>query len=114
MTSIQLVYGDHELVLALPFDPQMEDQLLARLRKAEDSSMQAQLARRITDAITAAFEEPIPPTDKQLKYAASICRTLGLELPADCFQVQDSMRTFISRHAPEYQRRKGYRAGGSS
>lgn len=114
MSSFRLVYGDYELVLPLNFDSTTEDLLVARLRLAEDPIQQAELAKRVVDSVTTAFYGPTPPSEKQLKYAASICKELGLPLPADCFQLQDSMRVFISKHAPEYQRRKGYRPGSQA
>ena len=105
------MYGDYELVLPLNFDPSAEDELIARLRLAEDPEQQAELGKRVVDAVANAFYSPTPPSQKQLKYATAICMELGLTLPGDCFQLQDSMRVFISKHAPEYQRRKGHRTG---
>ena len=112
MTSFRLVYGDYEFALPLGFAPEAEDALVALLRQAEEESRtKADLEKKIVAAITSAFNgDPAPPTEKQLKYALSICKELGLQLPADCIQIQDSMRTFLTRYAPEYQRRKAYRS----
>lgn len=112
MTSFRLVYGDYEFALPLDFAPDAEDALVALLRQAEEESRAKEnLEKKIVDAITSAFnDDPIPPTDKQLKYALSICKELGLQLPTDCIQIQNSMRTFLTKHAPEYQRKKGGRS----
>lgn len=114
--AFRLVYGDFELVLPLNFDTVVEDQLVTRLRRVENQTLhQAELAKRVVDAIGSIFDgTPIPPTEKQCRYALSICKELGIDLPADCMQIQDSMRAFLTRYAPEYQRRKGYRPGAGA
>lgn len=104
--TFRLVYGDPELALPLPIDPVVGDQLLDRLRGAEvDGLSQAELGRRLATAIAQIFcSDPIPPSERQLKYAQSICRELALVLPADCVLSQEAARDFITRHAPDYQR----------
>lgn len=112
--SFRLVYGDREIVLALPFEPVAEERLLHRMRLAANSEpVQSELAQRVVAAIVGVFDGvTIPPTQRQLKYAQAICDELGLVLPEECSLTQDATRAFISRHAPEYHRRRGYRPAG--
>lgn len=114
-SSFRLVYGDYEFAVPLYFDASSEEQLVARMRLAEEADPDfAQLGKRLSDAIAQSLDvEVIPPSKKQLDYALAICKELGIQLPAECIQFQESIRVFLSRHAPEYQRRKGYRSGGA-
>lgn len=50
----------------------------------------------------------LPPTEKQVKYAIAIARELSLELPSEVLQFRDAMTTFLTIHAEQYRRRKGY------
>ena len=108
----QLVYGDHELTLPLPFDPHIEDLLLETLGRAaasdEDSeSLRRGLALRLVDAMSAAVEFKIlPPTDKQVKYAVAIAAALGVQLPSDALRYRDAMTVFLGEHASSYRRRR--------
>lgn len=110
--SFQLVYGDHELTLSLPFDPHVEDLLLETLGRSTSSEEEANsfrrgLANRLVDAMTAALEcKVVPPTEKQLKYAIAIARELSLQLPAEVLQYRDAMTAFLAEHATTYRRRK--------
>lgn len=109
----ELVYGDRDLVLLLPFDEVVEERLTELLRRAEPGELsertRAHLANRLCEVIATVVEgEALPPTDKQVKYAVAIARELSLELPAEVLQFRDAMTTFLTIHAEHYRRRKGY------
>lgn len=106
--SFHIVYGDHDLVLPLAFDPHIEDQLALLIRGAEPQTpAYAELCRRLTDALTALIENNVvPPTEKQTKYAVAIARELSLQLPPEVLQFRESMQAFLSAHAETYRRRK--------
>ncbi|GAC1643233.1 MAG: hypothetical protein NVS9B11_12520 [Candidatus Dormibacteraceae bacterium] len=110
--SFQLVYGDHELTLPLPFEPHIEDLLLETLGRTTTSEtefavLRRELSSRLVDAMTAALEfKVLPPTDKQLKYAIAIARELSLQLPPAVLQYRDAMTAFLAEHAHSYRRRK--------
>jgi hypothetical protein len=114
--SFRLVYGDLEIALTLPLDAVAGEQLLSRMRLAKSSEpVQTELAKRVVVAISGMFDGVvIPPSKRQLKYAQAICDELGLELPEECTRIQDAIRAFITAHAPEYHRRRGYRPSGRS
>lgn len=111
LESFRLVYGDFEIALTLPLDAVAGEKLLHRMRLAKSSEpAQTELAKRVIIAIAGILDGVVvPPTKRQLKYAQAICDELGLSLPDDCSRHQDSTRAFITQHAPEYQRRRGYR-----
>lgn len=114
----QLVYGDCELQLALPFEEHIAERLYRLINKTEPAQTvereRVDLARRIVDLITAMLEgDVLPPTEKQLKYAVAIARELSLELPAEVLQYRTAMTVFLSTHAQQYRHRKGInRASG--
>ncbi|TAM33211.1 MAG: hypothetical protein EPN60_01995 [Nevskiaceae bacterium] len=116
LESFRLIYGDLEIDLTLPLDAVAGEQLLDRIRQAKGSEpVQTELAKRIVAAIAGLFDAVvIPPTKRQLKYARAICDELQLVLPEDCTRFQDATRAFITQHAPEYQRRRGYRPPGAA
>ena len=107
--SFQLVFGDHQLALDLAFEVHIEDQLVNLISRAEPKSIaRTELARRVTDCITALIEcNVVPPTDKQVKYAIAIARELSLELRPEVLQFRDAMTAFLGAHAETYRRRKG-------
>jgi len=110
--SFQLVYGDHELILPLQFEPHIEDLLVETLGRTttsetEFAAFRRELSSRLVDAMTAALEfKVLPPTDKQLKYAIAIARELSLQLPPAVLQHRDAMAAFLAEHATTYRRRK--------
>lgn len=110
--SFRLVYGDLEIALTLPLDAVAGEQLLQRMRLAKcGAPVQTELAKRVVVAIADMLDGVvIPPTKRQLKYAQSICEELGMKLPEECTRIQDAARAFITQHAPEYQRRRGFRS----
>lgn len=109
----QLVYGDSEFQLPLPFEEHVQERLIQVIGRSEPPEVAERarndLARRMVGVITSLLEgELLPPTDKQLKYAISIARELSLELPADVLQYRDAMTVFLGTYAEQYRRRKGY------
>lgn len=110
----RLVYGDLEIALTLPLDTVAGEQLMQRMRLAKGSEpVQTELAKRIVFAVVGLFDGMvIPPTKRQLKYARAICDELEMRLPEECASSQEATRAFITRYAPEYQRRRGYRPSG--
>lgn len=112
--SFRLVYGDLEIALTVPLDTVAGEQLLHRMRLAKGSEpVQTELAKRVVFAIAGLFDGMvIPPTKRQLKYARAICDELQMTLPEECGSSQEATRAFITRYAPEYQRRRGYRPSG--
>ena len=88
--SFQLVYGDHQYSLRLTFDPHIEDRLVGLMGREDprdDGSQDCILATKIVDSISALIEfNTIPPSDKQVKYAVGIARTLNLQLSPDVLQ----------------------------
>lgn len=115
--SFELVFGDREILLPLPFDEHIEERLIELIRRAEcyvpPDQARADLANRIAEGIAMVVAgTELPPTEKQVKYAVAIARELSLQIPAQVLQFRDAMTTFLGRHAEEYRKRKGY--GGSS
>ena len=112
--SFRLLYGDLEISLNLPLDAAAGEQLQHCMQLAQNSApVQPELAKRVYVAIAGLFDGVvIPPTQRQLKYAQSICDELGLKLPPECTRIQDATRAFITQHAPAYQLRRGYRPSG--
>lgn len=106
--SFQLIFGDHEIALPLPFEGHIEERLIGLLGKDEDTSISNnELSARIVDVITALIQNQIvPPTDKQLKYAIAIARELSLQLPAEVLQYRDAMKAFLAMHAETYRKRR--------
>ena len=106
--SFELVFGDREIWLPLTFDIEAEERLLRLLEAASTSKQDlAQLSARIVDAITVILDgDAIPPSEKQVKYALAIARTLSLPLTPELLQSRDSMAAFLSQHADAYRRRK--------
>ena len=107
--SFQLVYGDHDLVLPLALDALAEERLVDLMSIAiEPGAERADLARRITDAISILLEcQIVPPTEKQLKYAVALARELSLTIPPEVLQYRDAMTAFLGAHAQTYRQRKG-------
>jgi len=107
--SFQLIYGDHDLVLPLALDAVAEERLIDLMSVAiQPGSERADLARRITDAISTLLDcQVIPPTEKQLKYAVAIARELSLTIPPAVLQYREAMTVFLGTHAQTYRQRKG-------
>jgi len=109
----QLVYGDFEYPLLLPFEEHVEERLLKLVSQEEpgDASEMSRkdLARRLVDLITALLEcEVLAPTERQIKYAVAIAKELSLEIPPEVLQYRASMTVFLGTHSERYRRRKGY------
>ena len=111
--AFQLVYGDRELALALPFEHHVEARLLQMLAQGCDEAATAgrkspNLAREIVEAITALIENTtLPPSEKQVRYAIAIARELSLELPPEVLQFRPAMTAFLGAHASRYRRLRG-------
>ncbi|TAM22853.1 MAG: hypothetical protein EPN60_16210 [Nevskiaceae bacterium] len=107
--AFQLVYGDHDLVLPLALDSVAEERLIDLMSvPVSDGDERADLARRITDAISTLVEcQIIPPTDKQVKYAVAIARELSLTLAPEVLQYRAAMTVFLGTHAQTYRQRRG-------
>lgn len=107
--SFQLVFGDHDLVLPLALDAVAEERLVDLMSIVEEpGSERADLARRITDAISTLLDcQIIPPSEKQIKYAVGIARELGLSIPPEVLQYRTAMNVFLTTHAQTYRKRKG-------
>lgn len=107
----ELVYGDRELVLALPLEPHVQDRLAAAIVSANDADHYGRentvFVQKVVDVLTALVEaDVLPPTDNQIKYAISIARTLNLQLRPEVLQYRDAMAAFLSKHAEEYRKKK--------
>ena len=114
--SLRLVYGDHEFSIDLPFEPHIEDRVVALLTspagKASPDRATTEFVQGLVTIVTDMLERaPIPPSEKQVAYAVQIARTLGLELPADVLQLRSAMGAFLEEHAAEYRRRKSHERG---
>ncbi|WP_043765380.1 hypothetical protein [Algiphilus aromaticivorans] len=114
--SFRLVYGDHELSVDLPFEPHVEDRVLALLSKRADSAVPDRAAvefvQGLVTIVTDMIERsPLPPSEKQIQYALQIARTLNLELPAEVLQFREAMAAFLDEHSPEYRRRRAAERG---
>lgn len=105
----QLVYGDHDLVLPLALDAVAEERLVDLMSvAAEPGAERADLARRITDAISTLLDcQTTPPTEKQLKYALAIAKELSIAIPPEVLQHRHAMTDFLGAHAQTYRQRKG-------
>lgn len=114
--SFRLVYGDHELSVEIPFEPHVEDRVLALLSKKSDKPGPDRAATEFIQGLVAIVTDmleraPMPPSDKQVQYAVQIARTLNLELPAEVLQLRESMSAFLDEHSPEYRRRRSSERG---
>lgn len=114
--SFRLVYGDHELSVELPFEPHVEDRVLALLSKKSDrpglDRAATEFVQGLVTIVTDMLERaPMPPSDKQVQYAVQIARTLNLELPAQVLQLRESMSAFLDEHSSEYRRRRASERG---
>lgn len=109
--SFRLIFGDHDLVLPLALDDVAELRLMEIMGQSDAAARQrAEFARKITDVICEMLDSRLtpPPSDKQVKYAVSIARALGLPIPPEALQYRDAMTVFLTTHAPTYrQRRRG-------
>ena len=106
--SFQLVFGDHDLVLPLSLDGTAEERLIELIAITKPSGNErADLARRISDAISTLLDCPIPPTENQVKYAVAIARELSVTLPPEVLQSRSSMGTFLTTYAQAYRQRRG-------
>lgn len=105
----QLIYGDHDLVLPLALDAVAEERLVDLMSIAvEPGAERADLARRITDAISTLLDcQIVPPTEKQLKYAVAIAMELSLAIPPEVLRHRHAMTEFLGAHAQTYRQRKG-------
>lgn len=114
----QLVYGDFEYPLSLPFEAHVEERLFRLVSQGEPPGSversRNDLSRRIVDLVTAMLDgEVLPPSIKQLKYAIAIARELSLELPSEVLQYRSAMAVFLGTHAPFYRTRKNYDRGSA-
>lgn len=109
LVSFQLVYGDHDVVLPLALDSVAEERLVGLIACEEGMDGQrADLARKITDAICVLLEwQPVPPSEKQIKYAVAIARELSLTIQPEVLQQREAMTRFLGTHAETYRRRRG-------
>lgn len=110
----QLVYGDFEFHLPLPFDGHIEERLFEIISRTEPPQIaertRIEFAQQLVGVVTAILEgEVLRPTEKQLKYALAIARELSLELPANVIQYRDAMTVFLGTYAEQYRRQKGFR-----
>lgn len=107
----RLVYGDFDFSLVLPFEAHVEERLYRIISLADGAEMDPpELARRAADMISATLDAHIiPPTAPQIRYAIAIAQELALELPANALRYRESMKVFISTHAPTFRESKAYR-----
>jgi len=106
-----LVYGDFEFSLPLPLEGHIEERLYRIISSGEGAEMDPpELARRAADMIAAAVDAyTIPPSVAQIRYALAIAQELALELPANALRYRESMKVFISTHAPTFKESKAFR-----
>jgi hypothetical protein len=105
------VYENSEFQLVLPFQGHTEERLLRLISQTGPDEAnecdRVDLAQRIVDLITAMLDgEVLAPTDRQLKYAATIAQEFSLELPAQVLHYRSAMAAFLGVYAPLYRRRK--------
>lgn len=103
--SFVLVYGDHEAALPLNFSSTVEGRLMELLFETNyDGTARADLERQLVDLVTALVDAPrSAPTQKQIKYAVAIARTLSIELPAGALISRNAMSDFLNRYAAAYR-----------
>ncbi|ROH89690.1 hypothetical protein ED208_11245 [Stagnimonas aquatica] len=96
-------------MLPLALDAVAEERLVDLMSIAvEPGAERADLARRITDAISTLLDcQIVPPTEKQLKYAVAIAMELSLAIPPEVLRHRHAMTEFLGAHAQTYRQRKG-------
>lgn len=101
----------------IPLPDSLAEPLVAQLGRftAEDTkarfmaSLGGHIRRYLEDVLD---PDLTPPTEKQIRFAESICRERGLRLPREALFYRNAMNDFLQTHAP--QRRNQNLTGKSS
>lgn len=104
--GLRLVDDDLDISIELDLDPSARSAVSVQLQRAAGgvrrSSFEGRLAQSLQDSLDADLQ---PPSYKQLSYALSIAKTLGIALPSEAMIFKGSMGEFLGRYAPLFQER---------
>jgi hypothetical protein len=66
----------------------------------ERLAFESKLSQQLTDLLD---DDLLLPSRKQILYALSIARTLGISLPSEALQFRGAMHDFLTRHVPLFR-----------
>ncbi len=100
--------GEIELRAVLP--EHVAEALALQMERIEDPVSRQALFQRVSAVVAAAVAHSLdfdlqPPSDKQVRFAGLIARTLGVDLPAEVFRFRGPMSQFLDLHAPLFHAR---------
>lgn len=104
--ALRLVDDDHNVSLDLSLDPISREALGIQIQRCVSSSaINAFEARLVNHLLELVDPDLKPPTDKQLAYALSMAKNLGISVPAEALRFRGSMSEFLRRFADSYRDR---------
>lgn len=102
--AIRLVDDDFDLSWDLTVDLETRYALSIQLQRCFCPSGVSTFEERFVATLVEILDEDlIPPTASQLSYAKSICKGLGIALPAEILLFKGSMHEFLARKAPVFR-----------
>lgn len=104
--GLRLVDDDLDISIELVIEPGARAAIAVQLQRLADgtrwSNFEGRLAERLHELLDADLQ---PPSARQLSYAITIAKTLGVALPGEAMSFQGSMREFLNRFAPVFKER---------
>ncbi|WP_133164243.1 hypothetical protein [Solimonas fluminis] len=109
--------GELELRAVLP--EHVAEALAIQLERIADKVSRDALFRRVSTVVADAVAHTLdfdlqPPTDRQVRFAGTIARHLGVDIPADVFRFRGPMTRFLDKHAPTFHARVSRRSGSAT
>ena len=108
---MQLVIQDAEWSLPIRLDDHTQETLLLQLQHAERSGLVAAFSDQLRERFARALQDAVDrelrlPTDRQMAFASTIARELGLSLPAEALRYRGAMHAFLQRHVDPFNERR--------
>ena len=108
---MQLVIETSEWCLPIRLDDHTQEVLLLQIQHAERHDAVAAFSDQLRDRFARALQAAVDcelqlPTERQIAYASTIARELGLSLPAEALRYRGAMYDFLQRHVDPFNDRR--------
>lgn len=104
--ALRLVDDDLDVSLDLPLDPITREAIGIQIQRCACSHVRQTFELRLVERLMELVDADLrPPTAKQLEYAISIAKRLGVPVPSEALRYRGSMSHFINRFVELYNER---------
>jgi hypothetical protein len=104
--TLRLVDDDRDLSLDLSLDPVSREAVGIQIQRCVSSPAYNTFGIRLVQHLLELVDPDLkPPTYKQLSYALSVARALGISVPAEALRFRGSTAQFLRQFAESYRDR---------